>query len=146
MEDNVAKISKLKQKDDLSILEKHSHNSKLVLEIPEPQLRALNVLDTKYLELVDIIQRKLKHLFLLINPNDLSPRFNMDETLFENCFKFTKEFERKMGFAKPQNYETQNCKTFNQQFDAMEKIIVQTNSENANRLENNFIFDINRVR
>ena len=145
MEDNSTKIRKLKQKDDLAIIINSSQNSKLVLEIPEQQLKALAVLDAKYAELVDILQRKLKHLFVLINPNDLSPRFNMDKTLLENSYKFTKEFERKVGPSKPQNYETQNCKTFNQQFDAMEKIIVQTNSENANRLENNFIFDINRV-
>lgn len=145
MEDNATKIRKLKQKDDLAIIVNSSQNSKLVLEIPEQQLKALTILDAKYDELVDILQRKLKHLFVLINPNDLSPRFNMDETLLENAYKFTKEFERKVGSSKPQNYETQNCKTFNQQFDAIEKIIVQTNSENANRLENNFIFDINRV-
>jgi hypothetical protein len=80
-----------------------------------------------------------------VNPGDVTARFKSDETLLENAYKFVRDIERRMSGVKPQNYENQSCKNFNTQFDAAEKIIVQTNPEQTNKNEINFIFDMNRV-
>lgn len=120
-------------------------NSKVQLEVPENQLILAQNYQIQYEELVAIIERKVLDLILLVNPNDLSPKFPQDEPLLETCYKFTREIEKRIGGTKMQNYEASACKNFNTNFDSMEKILVQTNSDSTTKSENNFIFDINRV-
>lgn len=139
------KVNKLRKEIVSSPLATLPKDAKLRLEIPEEQLLTLQRLHAKFEELEGLIDRRLKQLAVLVNPGDLSARFRSEETLLENAYKFVREVERRLSNVKPQNYENQACKNFNSQFDAAEKIIVQTNPEQTNKNEINFIFDMNKA-
>lgn len=145
MEDESTKLLKMKRKVDAAKLEAAEENATVKIEIPEQQLLLLQKMHTKFDEITSLIDRRLKQLNVLINPTDITPRFRAEETLLENAYKFVRDVERKSIGLKPQNYETQNCKNFNQLFDGIEKIIVQTNPEQTNKGEISFMYDLNKI-
>lgn len=145
IEDETTKLLKMQRKVDSEKLRPLEEAGTVRIEIPERQLLLLQQMHTKFEEIASLIDRRLKELNILINPTDITPRFRAEETLLENAYKFVRDVERKSVGLKPQNYETQNCKNFNQLFDGIEKVIVQTNPEQTNKGEISFMYDLNKI-
>ena len=135
---------KLNKINEVKRLSEISKDSLVAMEISEDQMRKIRSLENERTEIVMMLEQRLREMILMIHPNDLTSKFDTSATLFEATYRIVKEIEKKTFGNKGQNYETQNCKAFNQQFDQLEKSVVAV-TETNNRAEFSFIFDINKV-